>query len=47
VRRSTDRISRCKWLRDPERGHPAELPVDVPQGEPELLAAMLAMRLDG
>ncbi|MGE5090281.1 MAG: ATP-grasp domain-containing protein [Candidatus Levyibacteriota bacterium] len=33
-----------EWLRDPESRYLAELPADVPWDEPELLAAMLAMR---
>ena len=33
-----------EWLRDPGSSHLAELPVDAPWDEPELFAAMLAMR---
>ena len=33
-----------EWLRDPESSYLTELPADVPWDEPELLAAMLAMR---
>ena len=33
-----------EWLRDPQSRWLREFPVDVPWGEPELLAAMLARR---
>jgi hypothetical protein len=33
-----------EWLRDPQSRYLQELPVDVPWDEPELFAAMLAMR---
>ena len=36
-----------EWLRDPQSRHLDELPVDAPWDEPELLAAMLAMRHEG
>ncbi|MBU6485450.1 MAG: ATP-grasp domain-containing protein [Betaproteobacteria bacterium] len=36
-----------EWLRDPQSGYLAEIPADVPWDEPELFAAMLAMRHEG
>jgi hypothetical protein len=33
-----------EWLRDSESRHLTELPVDAPWDDPELFAAMLAMR---
>lgn len=36
-----------EWLRDPGSPHLAEFPSDVPWDEPELFAAMLAMRHEG
>jgi hypothetical protein len=33
-----------EWLRDPGSRHLAEFPSDVPWDDPELVAAMFAMR---
>jgi len=35
-----------EWLRDPDSRHLREFPVDIPWDDPELFAAMLAMRHD-